>query len=98
MQISYSEVNEFMRMLVADYDRIIPYLWYQLLNSCLSLVENCVVILIKSRSICAHLILQVLYYNVTGSRTDIFKKKKNGSSFYECVASRPIANCKVIMS
>lgn len=44
VQISYSKVNEFMHMLIANHDRIIPYLRYQLLNSCLSLVENCVVI------------------------------------------------------
>lgn len=37
VQISYSKVNEFMHMLIADYDCINPYLWYQLLNSCLPL-------------------------------------------------------------
>lgn len=44
VQISYTKVIEFMHVLIVDDDRIIPYLWYQLLNSCLSLVENCVVI------------------------------------------------------
>lgn len=59
VQISYSEVNEFMRMLIADYDRIIPYLWYQLLNSYLGI----------SRELCCYLNQISIYvrkFNPTG--------------------------------